>query len=87
MLDLAKSRGRAGHSETHLRSVRSLEELHGALVLFRRLTRAERSQISALAGFWIRFPGIEAIVAGLEFSDHTRGVEQLLRHERFINVT
>ena len=63
--------------------MRSLEELHGALVLFRRLARAERSQISALAGFRIRFPGIEAIVAGLEFSDHTQGVEQLLRHERF----
>jgi hypothetical protein len=76
-------RSRTGHTLRQLESVRSLEELHGALVLFRRLTSAKRAQIFALAALWIRFPGIEAIVAGLEFSDHTQGLEQLLRHRRF----
>jgi hypothetical protein len=63
-------------------SGRSLEELYGSLVLFCGLARAERSQISAFAGHWIRFPGIHAVATGLELSDHTQGVEQLLRHKR-----
>lgn len=52
-------------------SVRSFEILNGAFVRPSRLTCAERSQISALAGFGIPRSGIEAVFTRFQFSNHT----------------
>ena len=52
--------------------MRPLEELHRALVFFGCLARAERAQISTLAGLGVGFPGVETVVTGFEFPDHTR---------------
>jgi hypothetical protein len=56
-------------------SVRSLEVLYSTLVFFRGLARSEGSQVSTFTGLGIRLPGIQAILTGLQFSDHasTRG--------------
>jgi hypothetical protein len=46
------------------------EILNGPLVLLGLIARCKRSQIAPLAGLWIHFPGIQSILARLEFSDH-----------------
>ena len=51
-----------------------LEILHGALVLFGRSARFERSKIAALARLGIGFPGIEPVFAGSQFTDHDSGL-------------
>ena len=48
-----------------------LEELNLSLVLLRRFARSEGSQVSALAGLRIRFPGIKSVLTGFEFANHT----------------
>ena len=48
-----------------------LKVLHGALVLFRRFSRAERTQIFALAGLRVYFSRIKTIFAVFQFSDHS----------------
>jgi hypothetical protein len=53
-------------------SMRPFEELHRALMLFGRFARAERTQISALTGLGVGFPGVETVVSGFEFPDHIR---------------
>ena len=55
---------------TEPRSMRSLEELHRALVLFCRLAGAECPQVSALTRLGIRFPGIQTVFSAFEFFDH-----------------
>lgn len=50
--------------------MRSLEELHGALVLLGALPCVECSQVFALTGFRIRLAGIKAEFPGFEFSNH-----------------
>jgi hypothetical protein len=47
-----------------------LEILHLALMLFRRSTGFEGSEVAAFARFRIDFAGIEPVFAGLQFSDH-----------------
>jgi hypothetical protein len=47
-----------------------LEILNGALMLLGLIARIERSQIATLASLWIQFPGIESVLARLEFADH-----------------
>lgn len=55
-----------------MKSVRALEVLNFALVLFRRLARAERAQVLSLAGSGVRFSGIQTVLATFEFSNHNR---------------
>ena len=50
--------------------MRSLEELHRALVLFCRLAGAECPQVSALTRLRIRLPGIQTVFSAFEFFDH-----------------
>jgi hypothetical protein len=54
-------------------SVRVLEVLYGALVLFGLFSRAERTQVLALPGLQIEFAGIKTIFAVFQFSDHNFG--------------
>jgi hypothetical protein len=51
-------------------SVRALEELHRSLVLLSGLAGPERAQIATLPGFRVLLAGVEAVLAGFEFSDH-----------------
>jgi hypothetical protein len=53
-------------------SLVSLKELNCLLMFFCRRARAERPQVSAFARFRIDLPGIEAVLTGFQFSDHTR---------------
>jgi hypothetical protein len=50
--------------------LRTLEELHGSLVLLRRFTRTESSQVAALTGLGVLLARVQAIVAALQFSYH-----------------
>ncbi len=51
-------------------STRPLEKLHFAFVLLGGFACAERAEVPALAGFGIGLSGVEAVFAGLKFSDH-----------------
>jgi hypothetical protein len=51
-----------------------LEILNVALVLFRRRAGFERTEIAALAGFWIDLAGIKPVFARLQFADHGIGL-------------
>jgi hypothetical protein len=46
------------------------EILNFSLVLFRRLTRGEGSQISALAGLGVLLSRVQTVITGFEFPDH-----------------
>ena len=48
----------------------ALEELNGALVLFRGGARGEGAEIATLPRFWVLLPRIETVTAGFEFADH-----------------
>jgi len=57
--------------EYSCRTMRSLEELHSALVLLSLLACSECPQVSALAGLGIDLPGIKTVSPVFEFSDHS----------------
>jgi hypothetical protein len=49
-----------------------LEVLDRALVPLCRWPCLERAEIATLAGLWIPFPRVEPVLAGFQFSDHTK---------------
>src|SRR5687768_12291325 len=48
-----------------------LEELDGALVLLRRRACVERAEVPPPAGFRVLLARVQAVLAGLELSDHS----------------
>jgi hypothetical protein len=53
-----------------MRSVRALEELHGALMFLGCLARAKGTQVSSLAGLLIFLSRIQPIFPGFQFPNH-----------------
>jgi hypothetical protein len=48
----------------------TFEVLYRAFMFFCRYARAERAQVSSLAGLGINFARIESVLSGLQLSDH-----------------
>ena len=47
-----------------------LEVLHRALVRLGLIAGGERAEVATLPGLWILLAGVQAVLAGREFSDH-----------------
>ena len=54
-----------------------LEELNGALVLFRSFPRFECAKVAAPSGLGVFLPRIKAIFAGYKFANHIFIIAQL----------